>query len=89
MRWIRYEDLLADPVGQVSGLLTWMGHDVDAAVEREITARAQTEVSRFSATDAVGTGKWRDLAPDALAKIYDEAGDMLLELGYLTEPIRP
>jgi hypothetical protein len=88
-RELRYEELLVDPVGQVAGLLAWLGLDVDAAVEQQIKNAADTEVSRFSATDPVGTGKWRDLPADALAKIYEEAGDMLLELGYITDPVRP
>jgi hypothetical protein len=86
---LRYEDLLVDPVGEVTGLLTWVGLDVDATVEGRIKERVGTEVSRYTSTDSVGSGKWQDLPADVLDKIYDEAGDLLLELGYLTDPVRP
>lgn len=86
-RQVRYEDVLADPVGEVGQLLRWMGHDVDASVEERLRERAAEEVSRYGATDPVGCGKWRDLPPHALERIYDEAGQELMELGYLSQPL--
>jgi hypothetical protein len=85
-REIRYEDLVADPLGEVRALLEWMGHEVDADVEEAIAERAAREVSRYAATDPVGAGKWRDLPADVLEAIVDEAGDLLMELGYLSSP---
>jgi Sulfotransferase family len=85
-RELRYEDLLVDPVGQVKALLEWMGLEVDADVEHGIAERAEREVSRFAATDPVGAGKWRDLPADVLDKVHEEAGDLLMELGYLSPP---
>jgi hypothetical protein len=83
-REIRYESVLADPVGEVCGLLRWMGLDVDTDVENGVAERAAREVSRYKATDAVGAGKWRDLSPEVLECIYEEAADLLMELGYLS-----
>lgn len=85
-REIRYEDLLVDPVGGATDLLNWMGLDVDAEVEQRIKERVGIEVSRYSSTDPVGTGKWQELPPEALDEIYEVAGDLLVQLGYTNEP---
>ena len=79
---IRYEDLLADPITVVSRLFEWMGLKVDAEVESRLEQAAGREVVRFKNTDPVGRDKWRDMSPDDLAKIYAEAGDLLVQLGY-------
>ncbi|MBV9410623.1 MAG: sulfotransferase [Acidimicrobiia bacterium] len=85
-RALRYEDLIVDPVGEVGALFEWMGLGVDDGVEARVKERSLQEVSRFSSTDAVGIGKWLDLPPEALDAIYEEAGDVLVELGYVTDP---
>jgi sulfotransferase family protein len=79
---IRYETLLANPVGELTRLFEWMGLEVDADVEARVEEKAGREVVRFKNTDPVGKGKWRDMNPDDLAKIYEEAGDLLVQLGY-------
>jgi hypothetical protein len=79
---LRYEDLLADPVGLMTQLFGWMGLPVDADVEKRLAEHATHEVVRFSATDPVGAGKWRDMSMEDLAQIYEEAGDLLIQLGY-------
>jgi LPS sulfotransferase NodH len=89
VREVRYEDLVVDPVGVVSELFEWMGLDVDADVERELKERAAIEVSRFAATDPVGAGKWIDLPTEVLDEIYEVAGDLLVQLGYITDPVTP
>ena len=81
---LRYEDLLADPLGLMTQLFGWMGLPVDADVEKRLAEHATHEVVRFSATEPVGAGKWRDLSADDLAQIYEEAGDLLIQLGYAT-----
>jgi hypothetical protein len=82
-REVRYEDLLGDPAGQTAELLRWMELDVDPTVEARLEERAGVEVVRFASTDAVGAGKWRDMSDEELAEIYQEAGQRLVELGYV------
>jgi hypothetical protein len=79
---IRYETLLSNPIGETTRLFEWMGLEVDAEVEARLEGKAKREVVRFKNTDPVGTGKWQDMNPDDLAKIYAEAGDLLVQLGY-------
>jgi len=82
-REVRYEDLLADPVGQVGDLLRWVGLDVDAQVTRRLSERAAKEVARYGSNVPSGAGKWRLLGPAEGAAVLDVAGDLLAELGYL------
>ena len=84
-REVRYERLTEDPVGEVSDLLAWMGLDPDDDVRRRLAHAAGREVSTAHTSEPVGVGKWRRLAPEDLAAVYDEAGDLLAELGYLDE----
>ncbi|MCW2708626.1 MAG: sulfotransferase [Frankiales bacterium] len=84
-REVRYEDLLADPVEQVSDLLGWLGVDVDAEVHDELRRRAGSRVSMHAGTSqAVGTGTWRALPSWALAQVYAECGALLVGEGYAT-----
>jgi hypothetical protein len=82
-REIRYEDLLADPTGQMQDLFAWTGLDVDEAVAAALETRATEEVVRFGGTDPVGAGKWKSLTPSDLAVVDGIAHDLLAELGYL------
>jgi len=82
---VRYEDLCVDPVEVTARLLEWMGLGAGDEVRLAIKERAAREVARYGATDAVGSGKWTDLSAAQLRSIYDVAGDLLADLGYLAE----
>jgi len=82
-RELRYEHLVADPVGNMAALFEWMSLPVDDTVLGRLNERAGRAVARFGQATPVGEGKWR-LLPDAdLERIYAAAGDVLAELGYL------
>jgi hypothetical protein len=82
-RRVRYEDLLADPVGRTRELLEWMGLTVDESVGDRIAERRSVEVARYGATEPIGSGKWRDLSAADLELVERVAGPVLAELGYL------
>jgi hypothetical protein len=82
---VRYEDVCADPVARIADLLHWMGVGTGDDVTREIKERAPRQMARYGATDPVGPGKWVDLSPAQRQAVYDVAGDLLAELGYLAE----
>ena len=82
-REIRYEDLVADPVGEASALWRWMGIDVGDEAAQLIAERVPEEVARYGASDRIGPGKWTQMSADELAGVYRVAGGTLAELGYL------
>lgn len=84
-RDVRYELLLADPVGCATDLLTWMGLPVDAGLDVALTASAGERVSRYNTSGEVGAGKWSGLSRAEVRTIYRHAGDRLVAMGYLTE----
>ncbi|MBV8981326.1 MAG: sulfotransferase [Acidimicrobiia bacterium] len=86
-REIRYEALVADPVGTMTALFEWMGLELDDAVLARLRERAQRAVARFGETTALGEGKWRLLSDADLDRIYTAAGDRLAELGYLRQSL--
>jgi hypothetical protein len=82
---VRYEALVADPVGRTRDLLGWMGLSVDEETTGELRRRAGERVSRYNTTGDVGTGKWRRLDRRSLDAIEAEAGGLLRSLGYADE----
>jgi len=82
-REVRYEQLVADPVGEVRGLFEWMGLAVDADVNDRLAQRAATEVSRYSSSEPIGPGKWTRFDQRVLAEVQNVAADLLADLGYL------
>lgn len=82
---LRYEALCADPVSETAELFGWMGLGADEEVFAAIKERVPREMARYGATDPVGPGKWSDLSAAELDAVYDVAGDLLAELGYLDE----
>jgi hypothetical protein len=82
-RQVRYEDVLADPVGSARAVFEWLGLAVGPDVDRAVEDRASTEVARYGSKDAVGAGKWTQLPTRDRARVLDTAGDWLAELGYL------
>ena len=68
---VRYEALVSDPEAATAALAGTLG------VGRDDLADA------FAAAHANSVGRWRrDLTPEQLADVEDEAGDLLAELGY-------
>jgi sulfotransferase family protein len=69
---LRYEHLVADPASAASQLALFLGVDTDLLAEA------------LSAAHDRSAGRWRDdLAPEQLADVEREAGDLLRELGYV------
>jgi hypothetical protein len=87
-RELKYEELARDPVGQTLALFEWMGLDVTDEVLERVRAAADRPVAKMGSTGP-GSGRWRDMDPDDLAVVYEIAGELLAELGYLdgSEPV--
>lgn len=82
-RELRYEALVRDPVAETVTLLEWIGLDVDDDARDEITRRAGERVSQWNITGPVGAGNRSRLTDAELRVVYQEAGSMLAELGYI------
>jgi hypothetical protein len=84
-REVRYEQLLADPVGEVTSLLAWAGLDTTAGTLTELERRVGTRVSKHAGTaSALGSRTWEALPPRDLAAVYAECGPLLVREGYAT-----
>jgi hypothetical protein len=81
-RDLRYEAVLADPVGAIGDLYAWLGLATDDDVFGEVHRRAEERVSQYNTTGDVGPGKWKSLSRRQLRAVYRHAGDRLKELGY-------
>jgi hypothetical protein len=81
-RDLRYESMLADPVGVVADLFAWLDLPADDALLAEVRRRAGERVSQYNTTGEVGPGKWRSLSRRQLRAVQRHAGDRLKELGY-------
>lgn len=81
-REVRYEDVASDPVGQTVALFEWMGLDVNDDVVERVRVAAGRPVAKMG-SQGPGSGRWRDMDPADLAAVYEVAGDLLAELGYL------
>jgi hypothetical protein len=82
-RNVRYEDLVADPVGVAADLMRWVGLPVDEAVVDAIAPRVGVRVAQF--TDARVAPKRASLGPDEMAAVLVTAGPELVRLGYLAD----
>jgi LPS sulfotransferase NodH len=80
---VRYESLLADPVGVASALLGWIGLEPDAEFEQVARERSSERVSPLAMVGRVGAGKWRDTDRSFKRAVNAAAGDLLDELGYV------
>ncbi len=80
----RYETLLADPVGSVADLLSWLGLPPDPATLAELGRRATERVSQYNTTGDVGSGKWRSLSARNLRAVHRHAGERLVDMGYMS-----
>jgi hypothetical protein len=89
-RPVRYEELLADPLGQVTAIYGWLGlrtepHVVEAAL-MEAEVRFNVDVS----APEIGVGKWREsFSEDDLRAFMDVAGPTLAGLGYAAGDVAP
>ena len=84
-RKVRYESLVADPAGVMTGLAAWVGVDVDDGWRSSLATVAARRVSKHAGTaTAIGAGSWRTLSKRDLAAIYDRAGRELVSEGYVT-----
>jgi hypothetical protein len=94
LRWrLRYEDLIAEPVGSLSALATWLGLKRDAAaIEDAVDAHAfgtsGSSTSGAAATRRAATpGLWRrNLDERERALAHEIMGAKLAELGYDKTP---
>ena len=84
LRELRYEALVADPVGEVTALLEWIGLPVDESVRAELEQRSAHHVSKRNTTGRPGAGKWREeLSSEQVGTIERIAGDELRAYGYV------
>jgi hypothetical protein len=97
---IRYEDLVADPQGQLTGVARHLGQaptpeQLKDAIDSVSFERLQQEEreSRFAEYDARGdglfrvgkAGQWREkLTDDQAKKLVDVHGEMMARFGYLS-----
>jgi hypothetical protein len=79
---VRYEQLHADPLGEVSRIFEWLGVPVTDEILAEVQPRTGKQVARLG-SGPPQRSKWRDMDPDDLAMVYEIGGDLLAELGYL------
>lgn len=85
---VRYEQLLEEPTAQRDAVLRFLG--LDPALAEPVSAQTQTAAGfdrerpdRFNRKGSAGD--WKRYASDDFARWFnDEAGDMLVELGYET-----
>lgn len=97
-RELRYEDLTADPEGQLRLLCDWLGEPFDAAMldyhkdsRRQIPASEQAVHPRLSGqVDQRRVERWRaDAPPGLVASFEGVAGPELLAAGYALSGERP
>ncbi len=88
---VKYEDLLASPLGTVAPLFDWVGLDRHPRVEQfleKVTDDPNVHVSHFSSGNFVRgharrVGRWRDEWPEDDARgAWRIAGDTMAALGY-------
>lgn len=87
-RLVRYEDLVANPAGEVAGILGFLGLDADPAVVAAMVANAaedrpELRAHQTSADAAASIGRWRrDLSPEQQQLARTAFDDTLARLGY-------
>lgn len=80
IRVVRYEQLRADPVGEVTALLEWLDLAPDDAVRTTLRERAGTRVSQHGSQP-----EWHALSARDLRTVYRVGGERLVALGYCTD----
>jgi hypothetical protein len=79
---LRYESVLADPVGAMADVFAWLGLPADESVRAEVRVRASERVSQYNTAGDVGPGKWKSLSRRQMRAVSRHAGERLKELGY-------
>lgn len=81
---VRYEDLVASPEAGLARILDLIGLDHDDAYVAEAVAFGRAPINVRASDPRVGVRKWKDMDPLAEREVVRAAGDLLVELGYLT-----
>jgi hypothetical protein len=80
---VRYEDLLADPAGELPGLYRWLGLDDRDEVVRPALLEAGVRFNTDPRRPDVAEGKWRTELSALDQRTFDRiAGDLLEASGY-------
>ena len=80
---VRYESMLADPVGEAAALVTWLGLDDSDEFRRTAAQRAGERISPLPSQGPIAAGKWRTMSARDRRAVEDAAGNLLTELGYV------
>lgn len=81
---VRYEDLVADPVRHLAAVLDVVGLPHDPAFLEAAVAFGHAPINVRPSDARTGARKWGNLDPDAARAVAAAAGDVLVELGYVT-----
>ena len=87
---VRYEDLLADPAGQLPELYRWLGLDDRDEIVRPALIEAGVRFNTDPRRPDVAEGKWRTELSALDQRTFDRiAGDVLEASGYVRVPPTP
>lgn len=81
---VRYEDLVAAPIEHLTGVLDAIGLPHDEELVRAAVEFGKAPINVAPSDARTGARKWGDLEPDAARAVALTAGDLLVELGYVT-----
>ena len=81
---VRYEELLADAPAQLARIYDTIGLPYDADFLQQSAAFGKTPVNVRPSRPEVGSRKWAGLPAYAERQVVRQAGDLLVELGYIT-----
>jgi hypothetical protein len=80
---VRYEDLLAEPVSELTKILEAAGLSADPDFVTAAVEFGKAPVNVRPSDQRISQAKWADLDPRAYQQIVEVAGDLMTELGYL------
>jgi hypothetical protein len=85
LREVRYEELVADPVGGVRDLTEWLGVRSSPELAAEVGGEAERG-ENLGPDNQISSGKWRaQWTPADLREFEQVGGELLAELGYARE----
>jgi hypothetical protein len=82
---VRYEDLLNDPMTQFPAILEAAGLRYDDEYVANAVEFGKAPVNVRPSDQRISAAKWADIDPDAERQIVEVAGELMVELGYLTD----